>query len=226
MIDSGKRTYSIVVDYTDKETKEQHRVSERDLSFEDARNVSERYQEGENFMVRGVVIRLSDAVIEEFHIYDANRNDMTRKFVKSTPKKEAVPKKRQKEAKPLSKNVFIVHGKDHKPMNELKAMLYEFRLNPIVLHEKASGGLTLAEKYEIFDSDKFLVVTNQLNNQEWKGRVFNFGDVVYIYARHKDGFTIGIPIYDKDWKELVQAVTLGLNLGAVITAIANYLQQK
>jgi len=84
----------------------------------------------------------------------------------------------------------------------------------------------IAEKYEIFDSDKFLVVTNQLNNQEWKGRVFNFGDVVYIYARHKDGFTIGIPIYDKDWKEIVQAVTLGLNLGAVITAIANYLQQK
>lgn len=148
MTDSGKRTYTIVVDYIDKETKQRHHIFERDLSFEDTSSISKRYEEGENFMVRGVVIRLSDAVIEEFHIYDANRNDMTRKFVKSTPKKEAVPKKRQKEAKPLSKNVFIVHGKDHKPMKELKAMLYEFRLNSIVLHEKASGGLTLAEKLE------------------------------------------------------------------------------
>lgn len=84
----------------------------------------------------------------------------------------------------------------------------------------------LAEKYEIFDSDKFLAVTNQPSNQEWMGRVFNFGDVVYIYARHKSGSTIGVPIYDNDWKELIQAGALGLNLGAVITAIINYLQQR
>jgi predicted nucleotide-binding protein len=48
----------------------------------------------------------------------------------------------------LSKKVFIVHGRDHEPMKELKTMLYEFGLNPIVLHEEASGGLTLPEKLE------------------------------------------------------------------------------
>lgn len=82
----------------------------------------------------------------------------------------------------------------------------------------------LAAKYEIFDSEKFLALTNQSSNSEWTGRVFKFGDVVYIHARHRGGFTFGIPIHDKDWKELVEAVALGLNLGAVITAIANYLQ--
>jgi predicted nucleotide-binding protein len=44
--------------------------------------------------------------------------------------------------------VFIVHGRDHAPMKELKTMLYDFGLNPIVLHEEASGGLTLPEKLE------------------------------------------------------------------------------
>jgi hypothetical protein len=84
----------------------------------------------------------------------------------------------------------------------------------------------LVGKYEIFDLDKYLAAKNQLNNQEWIGRVFNFGDMVYIHARHNSGFTIGIPIYDKDWKELVQAVALGLNIEAFITAVGNYLQQK
>jgi predicted nucleotide-binding protein len=47
-----------------------------------------------------------------------------------------------------SENVFIVHGRDHKPMKELKAMLKEFGLNPIVLHEQTSGSITVVEKLE------------------------------------------------------------------------------
>jgi len=84
----------------------------------------------------------------------------------------------------------------------------------------------LAGKYEIFDLDKYLMAKSQPINEEWKGKVFNFKDAVYIYARHKDGFTIGIPIYDKDWKELIQAVALGLNIEAFISAIVNYFGQS
>lgn len=47
-----------------------------------------------------------------------------------------------------SQNVFIVHGRDHKPMAELKAMLYEFGLNPIVLHEQPSASRTIVEQLE------------------------------------------------------------------------------
>jgi len=84
----------------------------------------------------------------------------------------------------------------------------------------------LVGRYEIFDLDRYLAAKNQTSNQEWVGKVFNFGNAVYIYARHKDGFTIGIPIYDKDWKELVQAVALGLDIEAFITGIVNYFQQR
>lgn len=62
-----------------------------------------------------------------------------------------VPKQRKakrKVSRTLSKNVFIVHGRDHKPMKELKTMLYEFGLNPIVLHEQPSGSRTIVEKLE------------------------------------------------------------------------------
>lgn len=45
-------------------------------------------------------------------------------------------------------NVFIVHGRDHDPMKELKTMLLEFDLNPIVLHEQPGGSRTIVERLE------------------------------------------------------------------------------
>jgi len=74
---------------------------------------------------------------------------VTSQFIKKplSQKKTVFPKAKLTE-ETLSKNVFIVHGRDHKPMKELKTMLSEFGLNPIVLHEKASGSRTLPEKLE------------------------------------------------------------------------------
>ena len=47
------------------------------------------------------------------------------------------------------KNIFIVHGTDHEPMKELKALLIDLGLNPVILHEQASGGsYTLPEKLD------------------------------------------------------------------------------
>ena len=72
------------------------------------------------------------------------------------------PKVPKKEIPPLSNKVFIVHGRNHEPMKELKTMLYDFGLNPIVLHEKATGGLTLAEKLERYSKDvgyAFVILT-------------------------------------------------------------------
>jgi len=54
----------------------------------------------------------------------------------------------EKRAVPLSNRVFIVHGRNHEPMKELKAMLKEFGLNPVVLHEQPSGSRTIVEKLE------------------------------------------------------------------------------
>lgn len=55
---------------------------------------------------------------------------------------------RKKAIIPLSKNIFLVHGRDHKSLKELKLMLEEFGLNPIVLHEKPGGSRTIVEKLE------------------------------------------------------------------------------
>ena len=54
---------------------------------------------------------------------------------------------------PLSKNVFIVHGKERQPVKDLKVMLYDFGLNPIILHEKPSGSRTIIEKLEKYSED-------------------------------------------------------------------------
>ena len=48
----------------------------------------------------------------------------------------------------LNKNIFIVHGKDHKPVKELMVMLNSLGFKPIVLFDQASAGLTIAEKLE------------------------------------------------------------------------------
>jgi len=59
--------------------------------------------------------------------------------------KEKLPKKM---AASLSKDIFLVHGRDRKSVKELKHMLKEFGLNPIILHEQASGARTIVEKLE------------------------------------------------------------------------------
>lgn len=49
---------------------------------------------------------------------------------------------------PSSNKIFIVHGHDEKSKNELVLMLTRFGLEPIILHEKPSEGMTIIEKLE------------------------------------------------------------------------------
>lgn len=58
----------------------------------------------------------------------------------------------------ISNNVFIVHGRDHEPMKELKIILSEFGLNPIVLHEQPSGSRTIIEKLEKYSDVGYVFV--------------------------------------------------------------------
>ncbi len=43
----------------------------------------------------------------------------------------------------MKKEVFITHGKDLKPLNELKQMIADFGLTPVVLSEQLSGSAEL-----------------------------------------------------------------------------------
>lgn len=48
------------------------------------------------------------------------------------------------------KKVFIAHGKDLRPLNELKQIITEAGLTPVVLSEEASAGKTIIEKLEAY----------------------------------------------------------------------------
>ena len=87
--------------------------------------------------------RVAVAISNEWYVTKKGK-DVTRELITHPPKKQ----EDVNASVELSKNVFIVHGRDHEPMKELKAMLIEFGLNPIVLHEQPSGSRTIVEKLE------------------------------------------------------------------------------
>ena len=64
----------------------------------------------------------------------------------------------QRKSIALKKEVFITHGKDLKPLNELKTMLIDFGLTPVVLSEQPSGGKTVIEKLEAYSDVGFAFV--------------------------------------------------------------------
>lgn len=57
-----------------------------------------------------------------------------------------------------SKQVFIVHGHDEVAKLEMAAAIRDLGLEPIILHEQASGGLTVIEKIEKYTNVGFAVV--------------------------------------------------------------------
>lgn len=67
-----------------------------------------------------------------------------------------VPTKKRPET--LSKKVFVVHGKDRKSVQELKSILKELGLIPIVLHEQPSGSRTIVEKLEKYSDVGFAFI--------------------------------------------------------------------
>lgn len=96
----------------------------------------------------GIYLRKKDFDGIDNNFVDIREEDFPkiRKKIYDLPREERTT--HEKRFAQLSNKVFIVHGRDHKPLKELKAMLIEFGLNPIVLHEKASGSRTIVEKLE------------------------------------------------------------------------------
>lgn len=58
-------------------------------------------------------------------------------------------------AGPHSKNIFLVHGRDESNLQKIKKLLKdEYHLNPIILKEKPSGGMSsVMEKLEHYGTD-------------------------------------------------------------------------
>jgi hypothetical protein len=98
------------------------------------------------------------------------------------------------------------------------AVIYEI-LHDVVI---AKG---LVEKYMIFNLEHLNKIKGH-NVNGWRGKVYNFNEMIYITARHESGFSMTVPIYNKDLKELVKAAALGLNLGVLVNAIAEWLERN
>ncbi len=58
----------------------------------------------------------------------------------------------------FKKEIFISHGKDLEPVEELKKILVEFGFTPIVLSEQPSMGKTVMEKLEAYSDVGFVFV--------------------------------------------------------------------
>jgi predicted nucleotide-binding protein len=59
---------------------------------------------------------------------------------------------------PLANEVFVVHGHDDAAREEMARFIGKAGLVPIILHEKASGGMTVIEKLEHYSDVGFAVV--------------------------------------------------------------------
>jgi len=79
--------------------------------------------------------------------------DVTRELIKDVSSSQEI-----KAFKPNKRQVFIVHGTDYYPVNELKAILEEAGLKPIVLHEQPSKGMTIIEKLEKYSDVGFTFI--------------------------------------------------------------------
>lgn len=93
-------------------------------------------------------VLLGDILASDFDLLEKSAKDVTREFLTGRTERRRKRVSRKKAPATPSKDVFIVHGRDLTPIEELKAMLREFGLNPIVMHEQPSGSRTLLEKLE------------------------------------------------------------------------------
>lgn len=154
---------------------------EYDQSLESIQEFSKNYNEKQRLLISGVPInpkeigklRIYKTVLRNREIVGARVWDVginvTRRFIKAPPSDSFAPK-------PSTKDVFIVHGHDHEPMKELRAILKEIGFNPIVLHEQASGSRTIIEQLEKHSNVDYTFVV--LTPDDWGGNKEDFFSVL------------------------------------------------
>ena len=195
-------------------------AEETDLSHEQlVKNITKPYNQRKKFLCKGKIIHPVDVttirIIEteqpaneilgrikatrglwatftfsDFQLLEEQGKDVTREYIQVDRRKQKKKKVVKKRFPSLRKEVFIVHGRDHNPMKELKAMLKKFGLNPIVLHEQPSGSRTIVEKLEKYSDVgyAFVILTPDDLSLSAAGRILQFEDGRYqmtedIYAR-------------------------------------------
>lgn len=81
--------------------------------------------------------------------------------IKELPEKEIKQVNTQKISsmnKPNTKDIFIVHGHNEGVKHNVARVVEKLKLNPIILNEQSSGGLTIIEKLEKYANVSFAIV--------------------------------------------------------------------
>ena len=159
---------------------------ELNLSEEQTNVIAEQYENKEAIFVNGRWSKVSN--VEQIEIRETPQKtdyyspqiqletiflthafpNVTRQFIKLPPKEQDAQS--QKARKPLSKDVFVVHGTDFAPVKELKAIIEEAGLIPIVLHEQASKGMTIIEKLEKYSNVGFAFIILTPDDKGFDGK--------------------------------------------------------
>ncbi len=62
------------------------------------------------------------------------------------------------QSKKEEKQIFVVHGTEYQPVRELKAIIEELKIKPIILSEQPSKGMTIIEKLETYSKVGFAFI--------------------------------------------------------------------
>lgn len=103
--------------------------------------------------------------------YDLYRMDEMLNMLKALVPQEIEPNMAEiKQNIPKSNKVFIVHGHNKELRNEVKTVLYELGLKPVVLNEQPNGGKTIIEKFEEKSKDVNYAIILMTADDEGKAK--------------------------------------------------------
>jgi hypothetical protein len=96
-------------------------------------------------------IRRIESIIERLPLYAPRVTD-------SPPQSSPIPMSTSSDLQPRTRDIFVVHGRNNELKETVARFLTQLDLQPVILHEQASAGRTIIEKFEDHSNACFAVI--------------------------------------------------------------------